>query len=270
MVARLVQSEIKSFEGLHLPSSIERITHEKQGLILITGITGSGKSTTLATVVEYINKERECHILTIEDPIEYLFKNKKAYINQREIGIDVSSFTKALKYAVRQDPDVMVIGEMRDAETLQFGLSAAETGHLVFGTLHSANASQTFGRILDLFPPDKHDQIRSSMQFNLKAIISQRLVPAIDKDIGLVPSVEVMFCNPGIRKLIKEGQFEKIPSVIETSTEEGMQSFNQSLYNLEKDKLIDQETALKLSPNPEALKMQFKGIFLRKSGLIGN
>jgi len=164
----------------------------------------------------------------------------------------------------------MMIGEMRDEETLQFGLSAAETGHLVFGTLHSANAAQTFGRILDLFPSQKHEQIRNSLQFNLKAIVSQKLVPALDDSLGRVPAIEIMFSNPGIRKLIKEGSYEKIPSVIETTKEEGMQSFNQSLYNLEKDKFIDQETALKHSPNSEALKMQFKGIFLRKSGLIGS
>ena len=149
-------------------------------------------------------------------------------------------------------------------------MRAVETGHLVFATLHSANASQTFGRILDLFPPDKHEQIRSSLSFNLKGIIAQKLVPALDKSIGRVPAVEIMFINPGIRKLVREGQYEKIPAVIETSGEEGMQIFNQSLVALEKDKLIDQETGLKHSPNPDQLKMQYKGIFLRKSGLIGS
>jgi twitching motility protein PilT len=269
LVARLVQSEIRSFEDLHLPKSIGKISHERQGLVIIAGVTGSGKSTTLATIIEYINRQRECHVLTIEDPIEFLFKNKKAYINQREVGIDVPTFKDALKYAVRQDPNVMMIGEMRDDETVQFGLSAAETGHLVFGTLHSSNAAQTFGRILDLFPPDKHEQMRSSMSFNLKSIVAQKLLPAVDEKTGRVPAVEVMFNNPGIRKLIREGQFEKIPSVIETSAEEGMQSFNQSILQLEKDKLISQETGLKYSPNAEELKMMFKGIILKKSGLIG-
>ena len=269
-VARLVQSEIRDFKQLYLPPSIEKICHEKQGLVIITGITGSGKSTTLASIIENINTQRESHILTIEDPIEYLFKNKKSYINQREVGIDVPTFKDALKYAVRQDPDVIMVGEMRDEETVQFGLSAAETGHLVFGTLHSSSAAQTFGRLLDLFPSEKHDQIRSSMQFNLKAIVSQMLVPAIDEKLSRVPAVEILFSNPSVRKLIMEGTFEKIPNVIETAEEEGMQSFNQSLYKLAKEKLITEETALKHSPNSEALKMQFKGIFLRKSGLIGS
>ena len=270
LVARLVQSEIKNFSQLHLPPAIEKICHEQQGLVIITGVTGCGKSTTLSSIIEYINQREECHILTIEDPIEFLYKNKKAYINQREVGIDVPSFKEALKYAVRQDPDVILIGEMRDDETVQFGLTAAETGHLVFGTLHSSNVSQTFGRILDLFPAGKHPQIRSSMRFNLKSILSQKLIPAVDPEIGRVPAVEMMFSNAGIKKLINDGSFEKMESVIETSKEDGMQTFNQSLYQLAKDGLITEDMALEFSPNPESLKMQFKGIIFKRSGLIGN
>ncbi|MBI4576028.1 MAG: Flp pilus assembly complex ATPase component TadA, partial [Planctomycetes bacterium] len=211
---------------------------------------------------ESINQKLPRHILTVEDPIEYLYRDKKSLVNQREVGIDVASFRDALKYVVRQDPDVILIGEMRDQETFEAGLQAAETGHLVFGTIHASSVAQTMGRILDLFPPEREKQIRESMRFNLRAIVCQKILPSCKAGVGMVPSQEVMVVNATIAKLIVDGQDKKIEDVIRGAAEEGMQDFNQSLLKLVKDGLVDKQVAFAASPNPEQLSMNLKGIFL--------
>ena len=267
LVARLVPAKIKNVSELHLPEAVSKFSGYKDGLVIVAGATGSGKSTTLAAIIEQINQTRPCHILTIEDPIEFLYRNKKSYINQRELGIDVLNFNQALRTAVRQDPDIILIGEMRDADTVEFGLTAAETGHLVFATLHSSNVPQTISRMLDLFPSDKHNLIRLGLHFNLRGIMVQRLVPAIDPEVFRVPAVELMFNNAPAKKLIKEGEDSKLYTVINSSEKEGMQSFNKSLLDLVNRELITEDEALKHSPASEELKMNFQGIFLSKGGL---
>lgn len=262
IAARMVQTEIPTLDELNLPKVLHNISEFHDGFVIVAGVTGSGKSTTLACMIEHINQTRPCHILTIEDPIEYLYTNKKAFINQREVGIDTGSFHDSLRYALREDPDVMLVGEMRDAETALYGLTAAETGHLVFATLHSGNAAQTIGRLIDLFPPDQHAQIRQSLQFNLKAVISQKLLPSIKPGVPRVPAVEVMISDPTIRELVKKGEDIKIHNAIRAGTVLGMQDFNRSILNLVQDGFISEELAFRVSPNPEALKMNLKGIFL--------
>ncbi|MBI1882606.1 MAG: PilT/PilU family type 4a pilus ATPase [Chlamydiae bacterium] len=262
LAGRLVQTKIPTLEELHLPPVLRNISEFHDGLVILAGVTGSGKSTTLASMIEHINQTRACHILTIEDPIEYLYQNKKAFINQREIGIDTKSFGECLKYALREDPDIILIGEMRDAETVQFGLNAAETGHLVFGTLHSGNAPQTIGRMIDLFPPDQHYQIRQSLQFNLRAVINQKLLPSTRKELQRVPAVEVMIVDATVRELIRQADDIKMHHAIRGGRTLGMQDFNHSLLELVKQELISQEVALRVSPNPESLRMNLKGIFL--------
>jgi twitching motility protein PilT len=259
---RRVRFDIPTIEELHLPPGIKRLAKLRMGLCLCAGITGSGKSTTLAAILNLINQTRRCHILTLEDPIEYLYRDDKAFVNQREVGIDVDSFSTALKYMVREDPDVILIGEMRDSETLETALIASETGHLVFGTVHSGSAAQTIGRIMDFFPAHRHDQIRQLLYFVLKAVIVQQLLRGSQKEIPVVPALELMLVNPSIRKLIREGDDEKVDDVIRSSKEEGMQSMNQSLVDLVKRKLVAEQTAMECSPNPESLAMNLKGIYL--------
>ncbi|MFH1024676.1 MAG: PilT/PilU family type 4a pilus ATPase [Planctomycetota bacterium] len=269
MAIRRVTSVIPRFEELHLPPKpFEKIAEMEQGLVIVSGITGSGKSTSLASVIDYINERRRCHIVTIEDPIEYLHRDKKAFVNQREVGIDVVSFKDALRYVVRQDPDVILVGEMRDEETFQTALTAAETGHLVFGTLHSSTAPQTFGRILDLFTADRQDQIRQGLTFNLKAIVCQKLLPSIKPGVRLVPSVEILFVNSTVQKLIRERKDAEIAGVLRAGKDEGMQDFNQSLLHLVKDGFVARDVAMSVSPNPDALEMNLKGIFLAEDRRI--
>src|SRR5712692_2008778 len=202
LVARRVNNNIPNFEKLGLPPTIEKLCHYDQGMIILAGVTGSGKSTTIAAMLDFINERERVHILTIEDPIEYLFTDKKAVINQREIGLDVTDWEVALKHAVREDPDVILVGEMRDRLTFEAGLNASETGHLVFGTVHASSAPSTLGRILDLFPADMHSAMRQSLAFNLKAIICQKLLPSIKPGVQRVPTNEIMMMNPTIRELI--------------------------------------------------------------------
>ncbi|MEP0844889.1 MAG: PilT/PilU family type 4a pilus ATPase [Phycisphaerae bacterium] len=269
VAARRVNKDILNFDQLHLPKSIYRITEYHQGLVLLAGITGSGKSTTIAAALDYINAHRACHIVTIEDPIEYLFEDKKALVNQREIHIDVKDFQEALKYLMREDPDVVLVGEMRDAETFMAALNAAETGHLVFGTVHASGSAQTITRVLDLLPEGSRDLIRQTLVFNLQAIICQKLVPCLKPGIPRVPAVEIMFANASVRKLIDEKREDEIVKVIRASQAEGMLDMNECLKNLVENEFIDTQTAYAASPNPQELKMRLKGISAGGSSILG-
>ncbi|HON44081.1 MAG: PilT/PilU family type 4a pilus ATPase [Planctomycetes bacterium] len=265
--ARRVNTVIPCFKELHLPQILEKISLFRQGLVLLCGPTGCGKSTTLASMIQFINLNRRCHIVTIEDPIEYVYEDQKSFINQREIGLDVESFPHALRAVLRQDPDVILIGEMRDQETFGTALKAAETGHLVFGTLHSSTVVQTFGRIYDIFPAEERESIRKALMFNLIAVIGQKLAPTKD-NLGRIPIHEIMIMNATIQKLIEEKKEGKIGELIRTLEGEGMCDFNQSLYKAIKDGYITDKVALSMSHNPEQLKMNLKGIFVSDSGIL--
>ncbi len=268
LVARRVNTYIPSFTELHLPPILEKIALYQQGLVLVCGVTGCGKSTTLAAMIQHINCNRRCHIVTIEDPIEYMYEDDRAFINQREIGLDVVSFEQSLRSVVRQNPDVVLIGEMRDHETFSIALTAAETGHLVFGTLHSSTVVQTFSRIYDIFPAEDRAGIRKSLLFNLRSIICQKLAPTQDNK-GRVPIYEIMVMNPTIQKLLEQENEKKIGDVLRISEEEGMCDFNQCLYRRIQEGLISEKTGITLSHNPDQLKMNLKGIFLSESGIVG-
>src|SRR5262245_50366380 len=209
LVARRVNTKIPTFDKLNLPPSIEKLCHFDQGMIILAGITGSGKSTTIASMLDYINEREHLHILTIEDPIEFTFTDKKAVINQREVGLDVVDWNTALKHAVREDPDIILVGEMRDQATFEAGIQAAETGHLVFGTIHASGAASTVSRILDLFPADMHQALRQALAFNLKAVICQKLIPSTKAGIQRVPTNEIMILNPTIKELIVKREDKK-------------------------------------------------------------
>jgi len=270
LAARLVKNEIPNFEQLNLPPAVDKLTTYRQGLVLVCGVTGSGKSTTLAAIIESLNAARRCHILTIEDPIEYVYADKKAAINQREMGIDVFDWSDALTAAVREDPDVILVGEMRDRETFAAALAASETGHLVFGTLHASSAAQVFGRILDMFPPEERDGVRKGLAFNLQAVVCQKLVPSCMHGTDMAPAVELAFCTPTVRELIRKGQDKAITDVIRAGARDGMQDFTASLADLVGKSLITGETALEIAPNPDELKMALQGIRLSTRGLVGS
>ncbi len=249
---RRVPFRIPTMAELGLPPIFEYLAKKTRGLILITGPTGSGKSTTLAAMIDRINSERACHIITIEDPIEYLHKNKKALIAQREVEVDTKSFARALKYALRQDPDVIMVGEMRDLETIAAALTAAETGHLVLATLHTDSVVESVNRIIDVFPPHQQKQIRIQLAATLEAVVSQRLLPSADRR-QLVLALEVMTATPAIRNLIREGRTQEIYSIIQTSQKFGMWTMNSYLYKLYISGKIDYRTAISASPRPEEL-----------------
>lgn len=267
IVMRHVKGKILSFDKLNLPAAMEKIVEQRRGLVLVTGTTGSGKSTTLASIIDRINETRRDHIITLEDPIEFLHSNKKSIVTQREIAIDTKNFSVALRASLREDPDVILIGEMRDSETFGASCSAAETGHLVFSTLHTTNAMLTIDRVLDMFPPSQHDQIRSQLSQQLKAMVAQRLLPAADGD-GRVAAVEILFNTPGIAQLIRDNAIKSIPNAIAGGKEDGMQTFNQSMVGLVKDGLVKEEVAMEYSDNPEELSMNLKGIYLSATGGI--
>lgn len=268
LVARRISNWIPDFHGLHLPPVMESLCHYDQGMVLLAGVTGSGKSTTIASMLNYINSIYSKHILTLEDPIEFVYTEDKCLINQREVGQDVKDFEIAMKHAVREDPDIILVGEMRDEETFMTAIHAAETGHLVFGTVHASSSSTTIGRILDLFPEEMHGAIRSAIAFNMKGIVAQKLLPSIREGVGRVPTCEIMTFNPMITKLVLEGHDEKLPDAIRIGAEEGMQDFTMSLKKLIDDELIDRETAFKVAPNRDALKMAIKGINVSTPGII--
>ena len=268
LVSRRVNNVIPDFKTLGLPDSIEKLCHYNDGLIILAGVTGSGKSTTIASMLDYINAREPLHILTIEDPIEFVFTDRKSYINQREIGLDSMDWHKALKDAVRQDPDVILIGELRDVETFEAAVHAAETGHLVFGTIHASTAASTINRILDLFPPEKHNAIRQALSNNLKSIIAQKLIKSIKPGAGRVPTNEIMIMNPTIRDLIQKGEDKKLPDAIRIGYLEGMVDFNENLKQLVERGDVNREVALEVSPNPDNLKMVLKGIKVSTPGIL--
>lgn len=260
LAARRVNNKILPVEQLHLPTQLRRIAEARQGLIVLAGITGSGKSTTIASMLQHVNETRPCHILTIEDPIEYLFSENKATINQREVGIDVPNFTDALRAMVRENPDVVFIGEMRDRETFEAGIQAAETGHLVFGTIHASSASQVFGRIYDLFPKEDRDVIRHLLAYQMHAFIYQKLIETVDNNPPRVPALEILLQSPATRKFILDGREHELGQVIKGATDAGMQSFNDSLVGLVEAQLIAPKVAMAVANNPEELRLMLKGI----------
>jgi len=268
LVARRVSAHVPSFESLHLPSVLEKVAESRQGLVLVVGPTGCGKTTTIAAMLDYIARTRACHIVTVEDPIEYLYRDSKALVSQREIGIDVPDFETALTYLMRQDPDVVFVGEMRDARTVTAGMRAAETGHMVMGTMHSSNASQAVHRLLDLFPQTERELVRQALAIAIRAIVSQALLPCIRDDIDRIPAVEVLLANPSVRKLVSEGRESDLPSVIRASQREGMQDLTENLCKLVQDGWIDPKDAYKHAPNQEELKMTLKGIRTTAEGIL--
>lgn len=267
VAGRRVSTDIPDYAVLNLPDSVAKISRFMSGLVLVTGPTGTGKTSTLAAVINDINHQKECHIICIEDPIEYLYRNDKAVITQREIGVDIDDFKTALRYAVRQDPDVVLVGEIRDVETLEFALRASETGHLVLGTLHSIDATQTIGRVLNFYPQKEHGQVRKTLGHQLRATLSQKLLPSCREGLDYVPACELMFVNPTIRSLITKGDDERIIRAVKAGIKEhGMFDFEHSLYLLAEEKYITREVALEYAPNPQSLEMKFRGIFLSEEG----
>jgi twitching motility protein PilT len=252
LVIRLVGTDIPSPEKLSIPSSVIELTKKKRGLVLVTGPTGSGKSTTLASLIDVINSNYNTHIITLEDPIEYLHQHKKSVVNQREIGLDTQSYSNALRSALREDPDVILVGEMRDLDTISIAITAAETGHLVFSTLHTIGAASTIDRIIDVFPPHQQQQIRIQLATVLESVISQQLIPTSDGK-GRVAAFEVMHANSAIRNLIREAKTYQIPSIIQTSKKFGMQTMDDAIYSLYLRREIDAEKAMNFAQDPLTL-----------------
>jgi twitching motility protein PilT len=266
LAMRYVKTQVPSFDDLGLLPQLKKIAESPRGIVLMAGSTGSGKSTTLAAMIEHINSNSRKHIITLEDPIEFVFEDNQSVIEQREIGLDSGSFELGLKHVLRQDPDVVMIGEMRDATSFGAAMSAADTGHLIFSTLHTTSAGQAVGRILDFFKPDEREQVRRQLAGTLQAVICQRMVPMIAG--GMTPAQEILMNSGTVKKMIEEGRLERLPAAIETGAEEGMISFNQSLFNLVKEGKITQEDALAKASNAQALEMNFQGIFLTQGKRI--
>ena len=259
IAARLITSNIKKFEDLYLPQALGDVALQSQGLILFAGVTGSGKSTSIAAMLQYVNERKKVHIVTIEDPIEYIFKDDKATINQREIGIDCVNFNDALRALVRENPDIALVGEMRDYETFEAAVRAAETGHMVFGTIHASSAWQTFGRIYDLFPVNEREQIRKLLAYNLRAIVYQKLLPTLHVHIPRIPALEILINTPAVQKYILEGREGELLDIIK-GRDAGMMDFTTALVELVEKEFIHQSVALQSTPKPEELRMRLKGI----------
>jgi twitching motility protein PilT len=260
LAMRYVKTHVPSFEELGLLQQVRRIAESPRGIVLVAGSTGCGKSTTLAAMIEHINANFKKHIITLEDPIEYVFEDNQSVCEQREVGLDTLSFHHALKHILRQDPDIIMIGEMRDSTSFSTAMSAADTGHLVLSTVHTTNASQTVSRILDFFKAEEREQIRRQLAGTLQAVICQRMVSTIAG--SMTPALEIMINTATVKKLIEENRLDKLQAAIETGTDDGMLNFNQALFQLVKDGKVSEQEALAKATNPQALEMNFKGIFL--------
>ncbi len=266
LAMRYVKTQVPSFSELGLSPVIKDIARSPRGIVLVAGTTGSGKSTTLAAMIEYINANFKKHVVTLEDPIEFVFEDNQSVVEQREVGLDTQSFGSGLKHVLRQDPDIIMVGEMRDSTSFQAAMSAADTGHLVLSTLHTQNAAQSIGRILDFFKPDEREQVRRQLASTLQAVICQRMVAKISG--GMTPALEVLINTPTVKKMLEENRVEKLGAAIETGRDDGMQTFNQALYDLVKDKKVSEKEALAKAGNPQGLEMMFKGIFLNDGSRI--
>jgi twitching motility protein PilT len=266
LAMRYVKSTVPSFEQLGLVDQIKTLAEQPRGIVVVAGSTGSGKSTTLAAMIEHINANLKKHIVTLEDPIEYVFEDNQSVIEQREIGLDASSFHGALKHVLRQDPDIIMVGEMRDAVTVNAAMSAADTGHLVLSTLHTTTAAQSVTRILEFFKADDREQVRRQLAGCLRGVICQRMVPTVDGKMA--PALEIMVNSPLVKKMLEENRLEKLTAAIETGADDGMCTFNQSLLALIKAGRITEKEALAKAGNPQALEMNLKGIFINDGGRI--
>jgi len=266
LAMRHVKSNVPSFEELGLLEQIKSIAESPRGIVLLAGSTGCGKSTTLAAMIEHINGNFKKHIITLEDPIEFVFEDNQSVIEQREVGLDTLSFHHALKHVLRQDPDIIMVGEMRDDISFSAAMSAADTGHLVLSTLHTTTAAQSITRILDFFKADEREQVRRQLAATLRGVICQRMVPTIDNK--MTPALEIMINSPLIKKMLEENRLDKLTAAIETSSDDGMLTFNQSLFNLVKTGRVSEKEAMAKASNPQALEMNFKGIFLNEGGRI--
>jgi twitching motility protein PilT len=260
LAMRFVKTMVPSFEELGLPPQLKKIAEAPRGVLLVAGSTGSGKSTTLAAMLEHINANFKKHIITLEDPIEFVFEDNQSVIEQREVGLDTLSFHHALKHVLRQDPDIIMVGEMRDAVSFTAAMSAADTGHLVLSTLHTTNASMSVTRILDFFKAEEREQVRRQLAGCLQGVVCQRMVTTVNG--SMTPALEILINTPTIKKLIEENRLDKLALAIETGNDDGMQNFNQALFQLVKDGKVSQKEALTKATNPQALEMNFKGIFL--------
>ena len=266
---RHVRSDIPDFNQLRLPPQLAGIAHAERGIILMAGTTGSGKSTTLAAMINEINNTKRRRIITVEDPVEYMFKDNKSVITQREVGLDTVSFQNALKHLMRQDPDIILVGEMRDRMSIRTSLLAAETGHLVLSTIHAGTSDLAVPRMLDVFPAEEQDQIRMGLAGNMHAIVCQRLIP--DTQDGVVPACEILINTSTVRKLMEKNQLDILGAAIETGKEDGMQTFNQAIYQLITDGLITEKDGMRYATNPDSLRMNLQGIFLDEgSRILGN
>ena len=266
LAIRHVKTKVPTFEELSLVPILKRIAESPRGIVLVAGASGCGKSTTLAALLQYINTSSQKHIITLEDPIEYVFEDSQSVIEQREIGLDTPTFTSGLKYILRQDPDIIMVGEMRDAQSFTTAVVAADTGHLVLSTLHTANASLAIGRVLEFFKADEREQVRRQLAATLQSVICQRLVTTVTGSV--VPAFEILLNTPTVRILLEENKLDKLPVAIEMGVDEGMISFNQSLFQLVKKRIVTEKEALSKASNPHALEMNFKGIFLDENRRI--
>ena len=266
LAMRHVKSRVPNFEELGLHSVCKTLAESPRGVILLAGTTGSGKSTTLAAMIEHLNENFKRHVVTLEDPIEYMFEDNQCIIEQREIGLDTQTFHTGLKSVLRQDPDVIMVGEMRDSLSMQAAITAADTGHLVLSTLHTTNSATSVGRILDFFTPEERDTMRRQLSTTLRAVICQRMIPTLDGKMS--PAQEIMINTPMVRKMIEENRLEKLPAAIETGRDDGMQNFNQALFDMVQAGRITREEALDKATNAQALEMMFQGIFLSTGSRI--
>jgi twitching motility protein PilT len=260
LALRYVKTQVPSFEELGLLEQVRKIAESPRGIVLVAGATGCGKSTTLAAMIEHINSNFKKHVITLEDPIEYVFEDNQSVIEQREVGLDTLSFHHALRNVLRQDPDIIMIGEMRDDISFSAAMSAADTGHLVLSTLHTTNASQSINRILEFFKAEEREQIRRQIAATLYAVVCQRMVGTLDGKS--TPALEILINTPMVRKLLEDNRLDKLPAAIETSLDDGMLTFNQSLFDLVKAGRVTEKEAMSKATNPQALEMNFKGIFL--------